>query len=154
MNPRRVPVAGGQIRIGHALGGGDGKRPRQGFGNLRRAHGGERADLALAVAFEKAGERARAGERAHQRAAADVFGAPRRHEGAHVGRHKRGELLERRRAAKVVGEEGEELQNVAPVGFESLRRHAAFGAEITEPAFDLGGDLGRQEGRQPALSRA
>ena len=36
------------------------------LGDLRRAHGGERADLALAVAFQKARERARAGQAAHQ----------------------------------------------------------------------------------------
>ena len=66
---------------------------------------------------------------------------------------ERGKLLQRRRAAKVLGEEGEKLQNVAPVGLERLRRHAAFGAKMAEPALDLGGDLGRYERRQ-LLSRA
>ena len=75
------------------------------FADFRRAHGGERADLAFAAAFEKAGKRAHPGKRAHQRAAADVVGAARRHERAHVGRLERGERVERGRAAKMPGEE-------------------------------------------------
>jgi hypothetical protein len=47
------------------------------FGIFRRAHGGQRADLALAVALEKARERARSGKRAHQRARADPVAATR-----------------------------------------------------------------------------
>ena len=42
----------------------------------------------------------------------------------------------------MLGEEAEELQHVAPVGFDRLRRHAAFVAEMAEPAFDLGRDFG------------
>ena len=145
MNPDYGAIAGRQIGIGHALGGGDRQRPRQRLGDLRPAHGGKRADAAFAVAFEKAGEGARAGKCAHQRAAADVLSAPRRHEGAHVGRRERGELFERRRAAEVFGEEGEKLQHVAPVGFERLRRHAPLGAEIRQPAFDLRRDFGGDE---------
>jgi hypothetical protein len=98
---------------------------------------GEMTDLALAVAFEKAGETAHAGERAHQRAAADAFGTARRHEGAHVRRRERGKFLERRRAAEVLGEESEELQHVAPVRLERLRRKTAFVAEVPQPAFDV-----------------
>ena len=52
------------------------------------------------------------------------------------------ELRERWRAAEVLGEEAEELQHIAPVGLDRLRRHAPLGAEIGEPAVDLGRDLG------------
>ena len=89
-----------------------------GFGSVLAIFGArtadERADPALALAFEEARERARAGERAHQRAAADAVGAPRRHEGAHVRRASSlARLRERDLAAEMLGEEGEELADVA-----------------------------------------
>src|SRR6185312_8339822 len=46
------------------------------------------------------------------------------------------------RPAEMSGEEAEELRHVAPIGFERFRRHAFFGAEVIEPAADLGGDVG------------
>jgi hypothetical protein len=39
------------------------------------------------------------------------------------------------------GEESQELQNIAPIGFDGLGRHAALAAEMFEPMRDLGGDL-------------
>ena len=91
-------------------------------------------------------ERAHARERPHQRAAADAVGAPRRHEGAHVLRRELGELGERGRAAEVLGHEGEELRRVALVGVERFRRHPPLGAEMDEPALDLGRDVVASEG--------
>ena len=70
------------------------------------------------------------------------FAAPRRHEGAHVGGRQLGQLLERGRAAEMIGEKIEELADVALIGFERLRRHALFGAEKPEPADDFGGHVG------------
>ena len=116
------------------------------FGKLRGAHRGERRDLAFAVAFEEAGERARAGERAHQRAAADPVGAPRRHEGAHVGRRERASCSQRRLAAQMPGQEGEELRDVALIGLDGLGRHAPLAGEMREPAHHLGRDLAAREG--------
>ena len=40
-----------------------------------------------------------------------------------------GEARERRRAAEMLGEEGEELADVAPIGLDRLGRHAPLGAE-------------------------
>ena len=142
MDPRLALVAGGKLEIGDALGGGGRQRPRQGLAELRRAHRGKRADLALAVPLKITREAAHAGERAHQRAAADPVRAARGEEGAHVRRLERGKVLQRRRAAEMLGEEGEELQRVAPIGFERFRRIAPLVAEMAKPAFDLGGDLG------------
>ena len=101
--------------------------------------------MPLPFRSEIAREAAHAGERAHQRAAADPLRAARRHEGAHVGWRQRRECFQRRRAAEMLGEKGEELQHVAPIGFERLRRITALVAEMAEPAFDLGGDLGGDE---------
>ena len=84
MNPDVAAVAGGKIRIGHAFGGVDRQRPRQSLAELRRAHGGERTDLAFAAAFEKARKAAYSRERAHQRTAADTAGAARGEESAHI----------------------------------------------------------------------
>jgi hypothetical protein len=70
------------------------------------------------------------------------FGPSRRHEGAHIRRRQRGKLLERRRSAEMLGEKAEELQHIALIGLDSLRRHAPLGAEMQEPARDLGGDFG------------
>src|SRR5207247_9562633 len=120
-----------------------GERLRQRSRQLRRAYGGERADLALAVAFEEARERAYARERTHQRSAAGAGGAAGRHEGAHVGGRELCEFRKRRRAAEMFGEEGEELAHVALVGLDGLARHAALGAEMRKPAHDLGRDVAR-----------
>ena len=50
--------------------------------------------------------------------------------------------FERRRAAQMPGQKIEELADVAPIGFQRLRRHAPLGAEIAEPAADFGGHVG------------
>src|SRR5581483_3683606 len=97
-------------------------RLRQGLGDLRCAHGGERADLALAVAFEEAREGARAGQAPHQRTAADAGAAPRRHEGADVLRLQRRQPLERRLAAEMLCHECEKLPDVAAIGLERFWR--------------------------------
>src|SRR6185312_11258279 len=68
-----------------------------------------------------------------------------RHEGTHVGRLQRGELLERWRTAQMLGQELQELQNVAPIGLDRLRRHAPLGGQIGEPAVDHGRDAAGQE---------
>ena len=141
-DPGLARFAGAQIGVGDALGGGDGQRLRQGPRQLGRAHGGERADLALAVALQEAGERARARQHAHQRAVAGAVAAPRRHEGAHIGGRKLGQSFQRWRPAQMPGEKAEELADVAPVGFQGLCRHAPLGAEIAEPAGDFGGHVG------------
>ena len=100
-------------------------------------------------------EGAEAGERPHQRAAADAGCAPRRHEGAHVGGRELGKVRQRGRAAEMLGEKLEELQHVAPVGLDRLRRHAPLGAKMLEPVFDLGRDLGRHKVRaNPYFSRS
>ena len=145
MDPRLAAVAGGNVGIGHAPGRADGERPRQRFTDFRRTHRGERADLALAALFEKAAEGAQPRKRAHQRAAADIVCPPRRQKGAHVGGRERGQFLQRRRAAEMAGEEVQELQHVALVSFERLRRQVALGAEVAEPVLDFGRYLGRDE---------
>ena len=124
-----------------------GKRLRQRLRHLRRAHGGERADLALAVAFKKSCERPHARQRPHQRAAADVVRAPRRHEGAHVLRREPGEFGQRRPAAEMLRQKSQELPDVALVGLDGLGRHPALGAKMTEPARHLGRHVAGGEGR-------
>ena len=149
MNPRLALVAGGKLDIGDAFGGAGRQRPRQCLAELWRPHRGKRADLALAVAFKIAGEAAQAGERAHQRAAADPVGAARGEEGAHVSRRQCREFLQRRRAAEMLGEEDEELHNVSPIGFKRLRRITALVAEMAEPTLDLGSDFGGHKFSSP-----
>src|SRR5262249_27737957 len=145
VNPLRALVARSEVGVGHLLRRADRQRPRQGFGDFRRAYRAERADLAVASAFEEARKPTYAGERAHQRTAADAFIAARRHIGAHIGRRERGKVLERRRAAKVPSKEAEELQHVALVGLDGFRRHAALVAEKAQPALDLGYHFRRYE---------
>ena len=122
-----------------------------GFGRVLPIFGARTAasapTLPLPLRSRKRRERAHAGERAHQRAAADAVRAARRQKGADVGRRQRGERLQRRRAAEMLGQEAQELPHVAPIGFERLWRHAPLGAEMAEPALDLGRDLGRDEVR-------
>ena len=47
----------------------------------------------------------------------------------------------------MLGQEGEELAHVAPIGLAGLRRHPPLGAEMREPARELGRDIGRSEGK-------
>ena len=128
-----------------------GERLRQRLRHLRRAHARRARRPCPCRSFEEAREGAHAGERAHQRAALDALGAPRRHEGAHVLRRQLGERAQRRRAAEMLGQESEELAHVAPVGFDRLGRHAPLAAEMPEPARDLGRDIGRGKGSSGLL---
>jgi hypothetical protein len=94
-----------------------------------------------AAAFEETAKGADAGERAHQRTAADGVSAPRREEGAHVSRGKCRQVSQGRRAAQMIGEEMQELQYIAPVGFDRFARKIALGAEMPQPSFDLHRDF-------------
>ena len=145
MDPRLAFVSGREIGVGQALGSRSGERPRQGLADFRRPDRDQRADLALAAPFQVAREAAHAGERPHQRTAADIGGAARCHEGAHVSRREIGEGSERWRPAEMLGEKSQKLQHIAPVSFHRLWRIAPFVAEMREPAFDLGGDFGCHE---------
>ena len=151
MHPRRAVVIRQKFGFANAPRGRDGERPRQRLADLRRADGGERADAAFAVAFKITREAAHAGERAHQRAAADPLGAARRQEGAHVRRPKRCKVFQRGGAAEMRGEEGEQLQHVALIGFERFRRITPLVAEMAKPRRDLGGDFGG-DARKPLIA--
>src|SRR5580693_4828329 len=54
-------------------------------------------------------------------------------------------ILPARRAAEVLGKKLQELQHVAPIGFEGLGRQAPLGAEMAQPSLDLGRHFGRHE---------
>ena len=124
----------------------DGERPRQRPADLRCADGGERADAAFTVAFKITREAAHAGERAHQRAAADPLGAACRQEGAHVRRPKRCKVFQRGGTAEMRGEEGEKLKYVALIGFERFRRVTPLVAEMAQPATISAATLGATPG--------
>ncbi len=47
----------------------------------------------------------------------------------------------------MLAEEGEELADVAPIGFDRLGRHLPLGREIGEPAHHLDRELGGGEGQ-------
>ena len=145
--PRLAIFARAQIGVGDAFRRRDRERLRQCLRHLRRAHGIERRDLAFAVALQKTREGARAGKPAHQRARGDIVRAPRRHEGAHVLRGELGQLLERRRAAEMLGQKSEKLRNIARIGVERFRRHPPLMAQIREPASDLDRDIGSGKGK-------
>ena len=138
--PSPAASPGSAMRLAAATG----KRPRQRLADLRRAHGGERADLALAVAFEIAAQ-----SRACRQACASASGCRSPRRGARRGRRARRPA---RSAASSFSDGGpprcparkaRNCAHVAPVGFERFRRIAALGAEMAQPAFDLGGDFGR-----------
>jgi hypothetical protein len=150
-NPRRAIFAGAQLRVGQAHCGRNAERLRQSPGNLGAAHGRERADLALAIALEEAGERARRRQRAHQRAAGDSLAAARRHERPHVAHFDARERGQRRRLAQMLGQEREEPPDVAPVGVDGERRHAPLGAQMGEPAHQLRRHVGRRERKRRLL---
>ena len=94
-DPGIAVLAGALVGIGKTFGGRHLDRLRQALADLRRADRRERADLALAFAFQKTSERAQARQRPHQRAAADVVGAAHRHEGPDVAGFQRGKSLQR-----------------------------------------------------------
>ena len=100
-NPWLALLAGAQIGVGHRA-----WRPRSasGFGSVLAIFGARTAasapTLPLPLRSRKRANDAHARQHAHQRAAADAVGAPRRHEGAHVLRRQRGKLRERRRGRR------------------------------------------------------
>ena len=67
---------------------------------------------------------------------------------AHLGGTPSLQDLARLAPAEMGREKPEELADIAVIGLDGLRRHAPFGAEMAQPAFDLGGDLRRHEIRQ------
>ena len=140
-HPGLAILARAQLGVGEPARRRHGERLRQRLLDLRRTDRGERRDAPLALAFEKAGERARAGERPHQRAAADAIIAPMRHEGAHVPRRQLAQHGEADAAAEMIVEEGEKLAHVAAIGLDGFRRHPPLGAEIGEPLPDFAGGI-------------
>ena len=149
--PRQHPglavLSGPQAGVGEAFGRRHRERLGQALLDFRRPDRGQRADLALALAFQETGERARAGERPHQRAAADAVAAAVRHEGAHVARREIPQHREGDPAAEMGREKAEELADVALIGLDGLRRHPPFGAEMGEPIDDFAGGLGGRAGK-------
>ena len=122
-DPRLALLAGAQVGVGEPLG----VRNVSGFGSVFATFGARTAESAATLPLplrsrKRANERAPASARISERAPNTVR-APRRHEGAHILRRELREFLERRRAAEMVGEKGEELLDVAPIGFERLGRH-------------------------------
>ena len=144
-HPLFARLAGPRVGVGDLPGRDDGERFRQCFRHLRRSHGGQRADLALAVSLQKPGKRPDSRQSPHQRPPADAVAAPRRHEGAHVLRRQPGQFGESRLAAEMPGQKAQELPGVALVGLDGLGRHAALGAEMSEPARHLGGHVAGDE---------
>jgi hypothetical protein len=51
--------------------------------------------------------------------------------------------------AEMLGEEIEELFDVAPIGLQRLGRIAPLGAQMGEPVLNLGGELGRCRAARP-----
>jgi hypothetical protein len=90
-------------------------------------------------------EGGRAGEIASRRAGADPLGASAGEEGAQVAGLQSAEVGDRRRVAEVLGEEAQELRDVAVVGLDGLRRGSALGGERTAPAAEGVGEIGGGE---------
>ena len=112
--------------------------------------------LPLPLRSRKRREGAHAGERAHQRAAADAVAR-----GAPPGRRARpagvsaARSRERRRAAEMPGKKAQELQHVAPVGLDRLRRHAPLGAEMPSQLSISAATLGAtQSGWSDSIGRS
>ena len=135
--PRVAVFARAFVGVGKALGGCHRQRLRQALADLGGADRRQRADLALAFAFEKASERAQARQRPHQRASADIVGAAHCHERPNVGGLKRGEARQRYPRAPVLGEKRKTLPEVAGIGFQRLRRQPPLGAQMRQPMRDL-----------------
>ena len=130
-------LAGALVGVGKAFGRRHLDRLRQALADLGRADRRQRADLALAFPFEEAPERAQARQRPHQRAAADIVGAPHRHEGPDIAGLERGKARQRHPRAPMLAEKGEALPDVAGIGFQRLRRQPPFGAQMRQPARHL-----------------
>ena len=137
-SPARRSVSA--IRLAAAIANGFGRVLRQLWACARRTSA---PTLPLPLRSRKrANERAPASTRISERLPSAVA-APRRHEGAHIGGRKLGRVaLSDGAPPRCSARKCEELADVAPVGFQRLRRHALLGAEIAEPAADFGGDVG------------
>ena len=96
-----------------------------------------------AVAHDLAGERTQGGERALQRARVDPVGAPASEEGAQVGGREIGEFGDARRRAEPLGEEGEKLARVAPIGLDRVGRKPPLAGEPPKPGRDDRRQIGR-----------
>ncbi len=102
----------------------------------------------MALPVEVAGKRAQARERPHQAAPADAVLAPRRHEAAHVA----GLEPDQGRDVGVpapLGQVGEELAQVAPIGLDGVGRQAPFRGQPVEP-----GDRRARTSGAPGSSRS
>jgi hypothetical protein len=110
---------------------------------FRRGHGADRVVLAVAAPLEEFVEHAKRAQSPRQAPAADPLAPPRREEGANVARRQREELLHVRQFAALTREEGEELRDVAAIGFRRVRRELALDREIGEPVLDRLTEIGR-----------
>ena len=72
---------------------------------------------------------------------------PRRHEGTYVLWLETRERRERDALTKMAAQEGEELDDVALVGLDRLRRHPPLGREVAEPVRQLARDIRGREGK-------
>ena len=100
-----------------------------GFGRVLAIFGARTAPSAPTLplplrSMKRANERTPASA-AHQRAPADAFGAPRRHEGAHVRGVSLASAAQRDAPAQMLRQEGEELAHVALIGFDRLAATSA-----------------------------
>jgi hypothetical protein len=121
----------------------DRQRPRQAALRPWRTDGAERCTVGAALALEEPDQRADPGDAPRQRARAGAVVPPCRHEGADVGGGKLAEFRQPRRAAKVAGQEAEEVLGVAAVGLDRLRREAALAGQMLAPALHRLGEVGR-----------
>ena len=78
-----------------------------------------------------------------QAPAADAFAAPRGKKAAHVARLQRQQLLHVRQLVELPREEGEELGDVAAIGFRRIGGELALDGEISKPALDRLADVRR-----------
>jgi hypothetical protein len=95
-----------------------------------------------------AGEGADTRKRAHERTAANTGASAYGKEGAHIRRRKRSKVFQRRRTTAMLGDKGEKLHDVAPIGFKRPWRHPSLGAEMVQPALDLVGDFDAADSRK------
>ena len=124
-DPGIAVFAGALVGVGEALGRRHLDRFRQALADLGRADRRQRADLAFAFPFEEAPERAQARQRPHQRAAADIVGAPHRHEGPDVAGLERGKARQRHPRAPMLAEKDQTLADVAGIGLRASSATAA-----------------------------
>ncbi len=115
-DPGIAVFAGALVGVGETLGRRHLDRLRQALADLGRADRRQRADLALAFPFEETPERAQPCQRPHQRAPADIVGAPHRHEGPDIAGFERRKAGKRHPPAPMLAEKNETLPEVAGIG--------------------------------------